>query len=99
MSVNSLAGVYSRQCKNKDAASLLRDTLKTAQNSMGLEHSISVMIMINLACTYKDLDKTEEAIALFEQVLELQKRTLGVRDPNILQTNFILVELHTSTRK
>ena len=39
--------------------------------------------MNNLASTYKELGRHADALALFEQVLELQRRVLPANHPDI----------------
>lgn len=51
---------------------------------LGMEHNWTLACMHNLACTYQEEGRLEEAEKLQMQVLEIRKRVLGAEHPRTL---------------
>jgi hypothetical protein len=55
--------------------------METSSRVLREEHPDTLLIMANLAHTWKSQSRNEEAILLMEKCLELQKRILGHHHP------------------
>ena len=58
--------------------------LEARKRTLGDEHPDTLISMGNLALSYSDLGRRQEAVELEEKVLEARKRTLGDEHPSTL---------------
>ena len=63
----------------------MEQVLEASKRSLGEEHPDTLRSMNNLAISYSDLGRRNEAVELREQVLEASKRSLGEEHPDTLK--------------
>jgi serine/threonine protein kinase/tetratricopeptide (TPR) repeat protein len=71
---------------HEKAASLFRKAVATARARLGPEHPATLRGMHNLAGASAVAKKYTEAIALYEELRDIQVRTIGADDPDTLDT-------------
>jgi hypothetical protein len=72
--------------------------LEAMKRTLGDDHPNTLLSMNNLAMSYSNLGRQQEAIELGEEVLKARKRTLGEEHPDTLVSmnnlNLFLTNLH-----
>ena len=56
----------------------------TSLKVLGQEHPSTLKSINNLAHTYKNLDRTDDAINLMERAVELRSKTIGPDHPDTI---------------
>lgn len=62
-----------------------KKVLEASQRTLGSKHPGTLRAMSYLADSYSELERTQEAMELWEKVLEASQRTLGSEHPDTLR--------------
>ena len=100
-SANELGRVYLAQGEYRypEAERLFNDTLDNCRRVLGMENTITLDCMHNLALLYKRRAKYEEAKDLYEQVLAVRSGSIGSEHEDTLNTMNNLAALYAQTGK
>ena len=80
-----------------DALTLAKDTLETAEKTLGPEHPQTLTSMNNLASLYEHTGRYGDAEPLYRRALEVRERVLGPEHPDTLTSMNNLASLYQST--
>ena len=92
---NLLADVYRNQQKFADAERLYRDSLDGHRASLGAKHTSTLIIQNRLATLLAELARHDEAIPLFEELVEYRIDSIG---PDAVLTLRTIARLTDSLR-
>jgi serine/threonine-protein kinase len=68
--------------RNAEALQILAEADRLARSTLGGEHDLSLQIAGELAGVYDNLDRAEEAMTLYQKVLDTRVRRFGEEDAN-----------------
>jgi len=71
--------------------------METSSRVLGQEHPDTLTSMANLAFTWKQLDRLEEAIKLLEECVMFRSQILGVDHPDTMSSTATLLKWQTES--
>jgi non-specific serine/threonine protein kinase/serine/threonine-protein kinase len=86
LSMGSLAAVYERSGKLKEAESLYSHTLDAAWRVLGAENPSTLKVMNGLAVTCIEQGKYEKALQIYERLVPIEQRVFGETDFQTLRS-------------
>lgn len=98
--LNNLAVVLDQQGRSTEAEPVHREVLALARSTYGPAHWRVATALVHLASSLEGQDKgKDEAIALYEEALEIRRRTLGEKDWQTGQVLLLLAQLYRNDRQ
>jgi len=95
-SMGSLAAVYERSGKLKEAESLYSQTIDAGRGVLGPEHPSTLKLMNGLAVTYAEEGHFDTAIEIFQRLVPVQQRVLGETDFQTLRSMGNMASLYSN---
>ncbi|KAF4469884.1 Kinesin light chain [Fusarium albosuccineum] len=94
MSMANLASTFLNQGQGrwKEAEELQAGVMEMRKRVLGEEHPDTLASMDNLAVTWKEQDRTRDALALMRSCVVLRKRLLGIDHPHTALSVAVLAE-------